>query len=168
MTTPLQGVICLKHNWPLNPTPINSMLLRGAALAGLQSLVRAIRIDCHRDQRGVLYPLEFAGLPFLPRRAFVVQAPELQVVRGGHAHRKCQQVFVRLSGQIAIEVTYQGEASRIVLGRTDDALYVAPMVWSRQTYLTPGAQMLVLASDPYDATDYLEEADGSQLRHAGS
>ena len=135
-------------------------------MAGLQSLVRKVRIDCHRDQRGVLHPLEFASLPFLPQRLFIVQAPVAGVIRGGHVHRQCQQIFVRLAGRIAVEVAHQSETSHIVLGCTEEALYVGPMVWSRQTYLTPGAQMLVLASEPYDANDYLDEIAGPPFRQA--
>ena len=123
------------------------------------SVVRRFRIASHEDRRGILHPLDFSALPFVPLHAFLVQGSEAGVVRGGHAHRSCQQLFIRLSGAIDVEVLHGALESRLLLDRTGEALLVAPMVWSRQTYKTADSQLLVLASKPYDEADYINEQD---------
>lgn len=107
------------------------------------------------DPRGKLLPLDFSGLPFAPARAFVVHEIPAGCVRGGHAHRRGCQILIRLSGRIGVQLRFGGETRELVLNSTDRALMIGPGVWAQQTYLDAGSTLLVLASDPYDATSYV-------------
>ena len=120
-------------------------LLRGAALV--------YQLPEHADARGALLPMEFAALPFAPRRAFTVHGVPAGTSRGGHAHARGQQLLVCLSGEVIVELRFRGEIEQVRLARPINALLVDAGVWARQTYLDD-AVLLVLASEPYDADSY--------------
>ena len=106
------------------------------------------------DPRGRLLPLDFAALPFVPARAFVIYETPAGCLRGGHAHRRGSQILIRLSGRVAVHLRFGGERRDVLLDATDCGLVIGPGVWARQTYLDAGSTLLVLASDPYDPTSY--------------
>jgi hypothetical protein len=124
-----------------------------------ESVAHVLRVPARQDPRGNLYPVEFSDLPFRPQRAFVVHAAEAGIRRGGHAHKRCQQLMMSLVGAVEVELGYRGETRRLRLDEPALALFIAPMVWARQTFLTPDAQLLVFASEPYDADDYVTAED---------
>jgi hypothetical protein len=118
---------------------------------------RLLQVGSRRDARGVLHPFDFDDLPFMPRRAFVVQPAHAGTVRGGHANRTARQLLVRLAGVIEVELSYRGAESRIRLDETGTALLLEPLVWARHTYVTADAQMLVFASEPFDPSSNIAE-----------
>jgi dTDP-4-dehydrorhamnose 3,5-epimerase-like enzyme len=116
---------------------------------GLGSAVQVFELHEHIDERGRLYPLEFAALPFTPQRLFLVRPSKAGVKRGGHAHATAHQLLVCLSGRIDAHVAYEGEMGEFSLTRPGMALYLMPGVWAEQTYVTKDATLLVLSSEPY-------------------
>jgi len=58
-----------------------------------------------------------------------------------------------------VEVHYLAEKAVVRLDLVDQALFIAPLVWSRQTFVSASSQLLVFASEPYDATDYVNQED---------
>lgn len=123
-------------------------------LAELRSHVQVMRFEPARDVRGALWPLDFGVLPFIPVRAFVVEAPE-GAVRGGHAHLAGSQLLICINGHIDIEVSLQSASQTFSLGEGGDALLIRSPAWARQTYRTDSARLLVFCDTPYDPTDYL-------------
>lgn len=109
------------------------------------------------EARGDLLPLAFADLPFTPCRVFAVTDAPAGAVRGGHAHRTATQALVCLGGRIEVLLRAAGESERLVLAPGAGALVIDPGVWSSQTYLTAGAVLLALASEPYDPAAYEDE-----------
>ena len=114
---------------------------------------RRLALPAHGDARGVLLPLDFDALPFVPRRLFVVHGVAPGATRGGHAHRRARHLLVRLSGVIDVELRTPDDAARVVLDRTDDALLVEPGVWLAHRYRDDG-RLLVLGSEPHDPEAY--------------
>lgn len=112
---------------------------------------RLYRFSRHTDARGTLLATD--QLPFAPFRAFLVRDVPPGTTRGGHAHTHGQQLLVRLSGRIQVELRAAGEKQFVELNESADALLIEAGVWARQTYLD--AQLLVLASHPYDPASYL-------------
>ncbi len=113
-----------------------------------------------KDLRGDLSAREVdAGLPFVPRRYFVVFGVQSQQVRGEHAHRECEQLLSCLSGRMACVVDDGSQRQEILLDSPEWALYVPPLVWSVQYKYSIDAVLLVLASHPYDAEDYIRDYD---------
>ena len=113
-----------------------------------------------RDLRGCLSVGEFASsLPFLPRRYYVIYGVPSREVRGEHAHKTLHQFLVCLAGQCALVVDDGERREEIVLCSPTVGVYTPPMIWGVQYKFSPDAVLLVLASDPYDADDYIREYD---------
>ncbi len=113
-----------------------------------------------RDLRGNLTAREVGqGLPFEPRRYFIVHDVPTKEVRGEHAHRRLHQVLVCIAGSVTVLVDDGIHRQETVLDSPELALHVPPMIWCVQYKYTPDAALLVLASDVYDPDDYIRDYD---------
>lgn len=111
-----------------------------------------------RDMRGNLTAREVGqGLPFVPRRYFIVHDVPTKEVRGEHAHRALHQVLVCIRGSVTVLVDDGVHRQETVLDSPELALHVPPMVWCVQYKYTADAALLVLASDAYDPDDYIRD-----------
>jgi dTDP-4-dehydrorhamnose 3,5-epimerase-like enzyme len=108
------------------------------------------------EGRGTLLPFDFETMPFIPKRVFVVNDVPAGTVRGQHAHRRGQQLLVRLAGEIRVEVRRHGRSKTVSLVNSRSGLLVPAGVWAAQTYVTFDAALLVLCSEPYDSTSYVD------------
>jgi UDP-2-acetamido-3-amino-2,3-dideoxy-glucuronate N-acetyltransferase len=98
-------------------------------------------------------------LPFVVRRFFALYAIPAGEARGTHAHRECEQFLVCLRGSVTALVD-DGRASREVrLDRPDLGLYMPRLTWGTQSDYSSDALLLVFASHPYDADDYIHDYD---------
>jgi hypothetical protein len=112
------------------------------------------------DLRGQLAAGEFLQhVPFQPQRFFVVFDVPGKEVRGENAHRSCHQFLVCLRGRVSIVVDDGRSAAEIELTTPRLGLYLRPMVWAAQFKYSADAMLLVLASDHYDAADYIRDYD---------
>jgi acetyltransferase-like isoleucine patch superfamily enzyme len=113
-----------------------------------------------KDLRGNLTAREIGdGLPFLPKRYFVIFGVPSKEVRGEHAHRTLHQLFVCLTGSASIVADDGAHRQEFHLDSPELALYIPPMVWAVQYRYTASAALLVLASDPYDPREYIRDYD---------
>ncbi|WP_287963217.1 WxcM-like domain-containing protein [Alcanivorax sp.] len=110
------------------------------------------------DMRGSLSVVEFGeDLPFHPARVFFVyDVPSIEV-RGEHAHRICKQFLVCLKGSVRVLVDDGRQSRDVQLETPELGLYLPPMVWGVQHHFSDDALMMVLASHPYDADDYIRD-----------
>lgn len=114
-----------------------------------------IPLHSESDARGRLLVGEFPHqIPFEVHRFFVVSEVPEGVSRGGHAHLACHQFLVTLNGRVTIHLSHSDGDRRIELASHDGGLHIPPGAFARQSEFTPGAILLVLASDPYDPDDY--------------
>jgi hypothetical protein len=117
----------------------------------------SVAMPVFEDDRGKLsLGAVGAELPFTPVRYFLVYDVPVGEIRGSHAHRRSEQFMIAVSGTIV--VTLDDGTSRVEhrLDRPNLGLHVPADVWGEQRYLTPDARLLVLASEVYDRTDYVE------------
>ncbi|HLD98909.1 MAG TPA: WxcM-like domain-containing protein [Bdellovibrionota bacterium] len=122
--------------------------------------VGLVRLSEVKDMRGNLAVLEHAkGLPFQPKRIFMVFDVPSKKVRGEHAHRKCHQFLICVKGSCSVVVDDGRNREEILLDDLSTGIHIPPMVWGVQYKYTPDAVLLVLASDPYDRNDYIRDYD---------
>ena len=136
----------------------------GTGLPSVEPLgVRGVvihRTPVIKDMRGNLLAREVGrGLPFVPKRCFTVFAVPSKEVRGAHAHRALEQLLICLTGSISVVVDDGVSRQEIVLDSPELALHVPPMVWAIQYKYSADAVLLVLASDLYNADDYIRDYD---------
>jgi dTDP-4-dehydrorhamnose 3,5-epimerase-like enzyme len=99
------------------------------------------------------------SLPFSPSRWFTIREVPAGVTRGSHAHRVCEQLMIALAGRCTVTADDGRHRRQFVLDGDGQALHVPPLVWTAQHDWSPDACLLVLASHPYDADDYLRDLD---------
>ena len=124
--------------------------------------VRGVRIYEMRDivdhERGNLTVGEFAhDLPFVPQRYFVTYAIPSAQTRGEHAHRRCAQFIICVSGRCNLAVDDGLNRVEFRLDRPSLGIYVPPMIWATEYKHTADSALLVFASRSYEPDDYIRE-----------
>nr|WP_295084335.1 WxcM-like domain-containing protein [uncultured Roseateles sp.] len=112
------------------------------------------------DMRGSLCVGEIGKqLPFTPLRFFMVYDVPSREVRGEHAHKLCHQFLVCVKGSLSVVLDDGERRDELLLDNPRLGLHIPPMVWGIQYRFSADAVLLVLASDPYDAQDYIRSYD---------
>ncbi len=113
-----------------------------------------------RDLRGALTFGEVdRPLPFVPKRYFTIFDVPGPYVRGEHAHRTLHEFLICLRGGCSVVVDDGSNREEVRLDTPTVGLHLAPMVWTVQYRYSTDAVLLVLASDTYDAADYIRDYD---------
>ncbi len=135
--------------------------------------VRGVRLYDMRhvdDQsRGNLTVGEFGReLPFIPRRYFITYDIPSAQTRGEHAHRRCEQFLICVSGRCNLALDDGIHRVELRLDRPSFGVYVPPMVWATEFKHTADSALLVFASRPYEPEDYIRDySDFLQLARLG-
>lgn len=112
------------------------------------------------DTRGALTVGEVpTEVPFAPARYFVVFDVPSMELRGEHAHKECQQFLICLHGSCRVLLDNGVQRCEVTLDRPDMGVFMPAMIWGTQYRYSPDAVLLVFASRPYDAKDYLRTYD---------
>lgn len=110
----------------------------------------------HGDDRGQLIAIEaMKDIPFEVRRIYYIYDTCAGVRRGFHAHRDLQQILVCVSGSCMIHLDNGHETAEVLLDKPSEGLYISNDMWREMYDFTPGAVLLVLASNHYDESDYI-------------
>lgn len=112
----------------------------------------------HGDERGQLIVVEGGmNIPFEIKRVFYMCDSDDTVVRGQHANRKTEFVIINVKGTAKIKVD-TGEKQEIInLDKPQIGLYLSRMVWKDMYDFSSDSVLLVLASEHYDATEYIRD-----------
>ncbi|RYE90206.1 MAG: WxcM-like domain-containing protein [Myxococcales bacterium] len=114
------------------------------------------RYGVFKDIRGALSVGNIpADIPFVPARWFLVYDVPGAEVRGEHAHRQCEQFLLCVHGSVRVLVDDGRRRVEVVLDQPSLGLYLPPRVWGSQFQYSPGTTLLVFASRPYEADDYI-------------
>ena len=98
-----------------------------------------------------------AGLPFEVRRIFTLLDIPAGEARGTHAHRNCEQFLICMRGSVIAIVDDGEHRQEVLLNSPTSGLYMPALTWGTQYDYSRDALLLVLASDPYDADDYIHD-----------
>lgn len=112
----------------------------------------------HSDQKGNLTVVENdKTVPFPVKRVYYLYDVPGGESRGAHAHKNLKQLIVAASGSFSITLD-DGKVKRtFMLNRPYQCLLVAPGIWRDLYDFSSGAICLVLASELYDAGDYIRD-----------
>jgi len=117
-----------------------------------------IELNRIHNRSGNLTSIEgMNNIPFNLKRLYYLYDVPGGAERGGHAHKKLEQLIVAASGCFDV-VLDDGKNRKVVeLNRSYYGLYVVPGIWREIINFSSGAICLVLASEKYDAADYLRD-----------
>lgn len=112
-----------------------------------------------QDQKGGISIVTFEK-PLVVQRFFTINGVK-GIKRGNHAHKKCTQTLIALSGMWKLETRrfYKNSENLQVetfSGNTPfETITVEPGIWLTIDPLTDGGQIMVLCDMPYDVNDYI-------------
>lgn len=120
---------------------------------------RIIDIRKYTDNRGYLSVIEGGeDIPFeIKRIYYLYMVPE--AARGAHAHKELQQLLVATSGSVDITLDDGQEKKTFHLDRPWKGLLVVPGLWRDLDNFAGGTVCMVLASEKYEAEDYIRDYD---------
>lgn len=129
----------------------------GLAAATVQS-VRLIRF-MQDDNGGILtvYPTGDDAVPFVIKRVFSIAGVPAGGRRADHAHRRCTQLHVCVTGQVTMHLTDGTDRRQVTLTSDGVGALVPPFIWSSLVFDQPHTALLVICDDPYDEADYIRD-----------
>ena len=114
----------------------------------------------HGDERGQLVAIEaLKDLPFEFKRVYYIYDTKDGVRRGFHAHYDLEQILICVSGSCKIHLDNGFETEEVLLDKPYEGLYIANNMWREMYDFTKDAVLLVIASRPYEESDYIRNYD---------
>ena len=121
---------------------------------------RIIHLRKISDPRGNLTPIEGGqDLPFDIKRIYYLYDVPSGESRGAHAHKELQQLIIAANGSFTITLDDGKNKKAFMLNRPYQGLYVVPGIWRDLDDFSSGAVLLCLASEHYEASDYIRDYD---------
>lgn len=112
----------------------------------------------HSDRKGNITVVEnLKTVPFEVRRVYYLYDVPGGESRGSHAHRNLEQLIVAVSGSFTVTLDDGHVKRSFTLNRPYQGLYVKPGIWRDLGDFSSGSVCMVLASDVYQANDYIRD-----------
>ena len=118
-----------------------------------------IELDRHHSQRKCDISVVENGkeVPFDTKRIYYLYDVPGGADRGGHAHKELYQLIVAASGSFSVTLDDGAGKRTFTLNRPYQGLLIKPGIWRTLTDFSSGSVCMVLASELYDAADYIRD-----------
>ena len=126
--------------------------------------VRMLDFPQRGDHRGQMVVVEGNhDVPFEIKRVFYIYGSDCDVTRGQHANRRTEFVLINVAGKSKVKVK-DGEGNEAIfcLNRPHTGIYLPRMVWKDMYDFSEDSVLLVLASEHYDAGEYIRSYEDFQ------
>ncbi len=122
---------------------------------------KIIELDKHHsDRKGNLSVVENnEQVSFETKRVYYLYDVPGGESRGAHAHKELQQLIIAASGSFTVTLDDGKEKKSFMLNRPYQGLYIVPGIWRDLDNFSSGSVCLVLASEKYEAADYIRNYD---------
>lgn len=112
------------------------------------------------DERGQLVIVEGnKDIPFDIKRVFYIYGSDHDVIRGRHANYKSEFVLINVAGTSKVKVDDGIHQKIIELSHPHMGIYLPKLVWKDMYDFSEDSVLLVLASEHYDAQEYIRDYD---------
>ena len=120
---------------------------------------KIIELDRHHSQRkGDISVVENGKeVPFDVKRIYYLYDVPGGADRGGHAHKALYQLIIAASGSFTVTLDDGTNKKAFTLNRPYQGLLIKPGIWRTLNDFSSGAVCVVLASEMYDANDYIRD-----------
>ena len=116
------------------------------------------KIKRYKNDTGILITFSLKkDLPFKCKRFFIIYGKK-NAYRGDHAHYKCTQLLVPLSG--SVNVSYENKSGRFkkrLSFKKNNCLLLKPKTWCKIHFIGKNSKLLVFCDREYEFSDYIEE-----------
>ena len=91
---------------------------------------------------------------------FYIYGSDANVVRGCHANRKSEFVFINVAGHSKVRIDDgRGNKAEFSINRPHTGLYMPRMIWKEMYDFSPDSVLLVLSNEAYDPDEYIRDYD---------
>ena len=119
---------------------------------------RIINFPRIAEPRGNLSFIEEKNhIPFPIRRVYYLYDVPSGATRGGHAHKKCQQIIIALSGSFEVVLDDGERRKTFFLNRPFYGLYIPTGIWRELENFSSNSVALSIVSQLYDEADYIRD-----------
>lgn len=114
----------------------------------------------HSDRKGNISVVENGDtVPFDVKRVYYLYDVPGGESRGAHAHKNLKQLLIAASGSFTVTLDDGNVKRSFTLNRPYQGLLIVPGIWRELDDFSSGSVCLVLASEKYDAEDYIRDYD---------
>ncbi|HBA68425.1 MAG TPA: WxcM-like domain-containing protein [Lachnospiraceae bacterium] len=119
--------------------------------------VQMLEFQQRGDERGRLVVVEGeSDVPFEIKRIFYIYGSDPDVIRGQHANKKTEFVLINVAGRSKVRIKDgKGNEAVFSLNRPHTGIYLPNMVWKDMYDFSGDSVLLCLASEHYDAEEYI-------------
>lgn len=123
--------------------------------------VKMLEFPQRGDERGQMVVVEgLQDIPFEIKRIFYIYGSDSDVIRGQHANRRTEFVLINVAGKSKVKVLDgKGNEAVFSLNRPHTGIYLPTMVWKDMYDFSKDSVLLCLASEHYDASEYIRDYD---------
>ena len=118
--------------------------------------IKKFKIKSFYKSTGKLIPLSFnKRFPLKVKRIFFLYGKKNKI-RGDHAHKKCSQFFLPITGKAVLNIRTLNTKKSIKLSQSSNtAILVPPKYWCSLKFLKKNSVVMVTCDKLYDYKDYL-------------
>lgn len=116
------------------------------------------KFKSYKKKSGTLVPFSIVkDMPFKVKRIFLIYGNK-NFIRGKHAHKRCSQLLVPVSGKIEVSLEdKQKKNTKILDYKFKKGHLVKPKTWCKLKFLTNNAILMVFCDEEYRFEDYIEK-----------
>ena len=120
--------------------------------------IKIFKLKSYSKKSGKLVPINFNNkFPIKVERIFYIFGKK-NYYRGDHAHKKCKQLFIPISGKIALFVKKNGKDKKIILdSKNNEGILVPNLYWCRLKFMTSNGIVMIICDREYEFQDYIEK-----------
>ena len=120
---------------------------------------KEISLPLQKNNSGSLIFIEnHSQVPFEIQRIFFVKGKK-DNPRGNHAHYKCSQFLICITGSIEVECDNGKSKSLFLLDSFNKGLLIPPLIWAKQNYQLDNSILAVICDMKYNKDDYIHDYD---------
>jgi UDP-2-acetamido-3-amino-2,3-dideoxy-glucuronate N-acetyltransferase len=108
---------------------------------------------------GVLGVTEFGNVPFAPQRFFWLSDVGPGTTRANHGHKSCHQLLICQQGTMDATITRGDGGVSVHAMSIGTTLHLPPLHWLALSNFSQDAVLGVLASEPYDKSEYINSQE---------
>lgn len=112
------------------------------------------------DGLGKLVAIETCfDVPFDFKRVFYIYGVAKEASRGHHAHLVTKQYIIAVSGSCCVTLNDGKKETTYKLHKPNVGLFQDALIWGKMFDFSQDCVLVVLASEHYDASDYIHSFD---------